>query len=189
MSTNDTYAPGSAHDAGIDKDGDAWTLTLVRELRHPPARVWAALTDPAQLREWAPFDADRNLGTVGPAKVVTVGAPTSKTGECRVKRAEEHRLLEMTWGEQDLRWELEATGGGGTRLRLWHQINRNYISMGATGWHICFDVLARLLDERPLGRKVGPEQMKIEGWQRLHGEYAALLGVKPPSWSSDSATP
>jgi hypothetical protein len=34
---------------------------LVRELRHPPATVWQALTDPAQLSEWAPFDADRNL--------------------------------------------------------------------------------------------------------------------------------
>ncbi len=181
MSTDDNYAPGPAKDAGIEKDGEAWTLTLERELRHPPASVWAALTDPAQLREWAPFDADRNLGTVGAAKLSTVGAPTSKSGESRVKRAEAPRLLELTWGEQDLRWELEPLGGGGTRLRLWHQINRNYIAMGAAGWHICFDVLAGLLDERPLGRRVGPALMKDEGWQRLHGEYAALLGLKPAS--------
>ena len=38
---------------------------LVRELRDPPAMVWQALTDPAQLSEWAPFDADRNLAPWG----------------------------------------------------------------------------------------------------------------------------
>ena len=38
--------------AEIQKNGDEWTLVLVRELRHPPARVWEAITDPAHLREW-----------------------------------------------------------------------------------------------------------------------------------------
>ena len=48
-----------------EKDGDKWTLILVRELRHSPEKVWQALTDPAQLREWAPFDADGSMATVG----------------------------------------------------------------------------------------------------------------------------
>ena len=65
MSSRDEYTPGAASGAEIEKDGDKWTLVLVRALAHPPARVWEALTDPAQLREWAPFDPDRNLGTVG----------------------------------------------------------------------------------------------------------------------------
>ena len=33
--------------------------------------VWQVLTDPAHLSEWAPFDADRNLSSVGPAKLST----------------------------------------------------------------------------------------------------------------------
>jgi hypothetical protein len=37
--------------------------------------VWAALTDPAQLVEWAPFDADRRLAATGPVKLSTVGTP------------------------------------------------------------------------------------------------------------------
>ena len=40
-------------------------VVLVRELKHPPAKVWTALTDPDHLREWSPFDSDTNLGTVG----------------------------------------------------------------------------------------------------------------------------
>jgi uncharacterized protein YndB with AHSA1/START domain len=38
--------------------------------------VWQALTDPAHLSEWAPFDANRNLVPVGPVKFSTVGTPT-----------------------------------------------------------------------------------------------------------------
>src|SRR6187200_1749220 len=56
------YAPGPASGAQVRKDGEKWTLILVRELRHSPEKVWRALTDPAHLREWAPFDADGNLG-------------------------------------------------------------------------------------------------------------------------------
>ena len=59
------YAPGPASGAQVRKDGETWTLILVRELLHSPDQVWQALTDPAHLREWAPFDADRSLGTAG----------------------------------------------------------------------------------------------------------------------------
>ena len=59
------YVPGPASGVQFRKERDKWTLVLVRELRHSPESVWQALTDPAHLREWAPFDADRNLGTAG----------------------------------------------------------------------------------------------------------------------------
>ena len=76
MSSREQYSPGAAFGAEVLKDGEKWTLVLVRELRHAPAQVWKALTDPEQLREWAPFDSDRNLETVGTAKLTTVGAPS-----------------------------------------------------------------------------------------------------------------
>ncbi|MGH9887772.1 MAG: SRPBCC family protein, partial [bacterium] len=171
MSGREQYAPGAAFGADVQKDGDKWTLVLVRDLRHPPARVWEALTDPEQLREWAPFDADRNLGTPGAAKLTTVGSPKPHVTETQVKRADPPRLLELNWGGNDMRWELEQVGAG-TRLTLWHNIERGFISMGAAGWHICFDVLDRLLADQPILRMVGPDAMKFDGWQRLHAEYA-----------------
>src|SRR5215831_10504690 len=58
MTTRDQYTPGPASGAQVRKDGEKWTLILVRELRHVPAKVWQALTDPAHLREWAPFEVD-----------------------------------------------------------------------------------------------------------------------------------
>jgi uncharacterized protein YndB with AHSA1/START domain len=179
MSGREAYAPGAATGAEVRKAGGQWTLVLVRELRHPPAKVWQALTDPAQLREWAPFDADRNLGTTGSAKLSTVGGSTPQVTETRVTRAEAPRLLEYDWGGNDIRWELEPLANG-TRLTLWHNIERNFISMGAAGWHICFDVLDRLLDGQPIGRIVAGDAMKF-GWKRLNAEYAQQFGMDAPT--------
>jgi uncharacterized protein YndB with AHSA1/START domain len=179
MSRRENYRPGPAAGAEIHKDGDHWTLVLVRDLhRHPPALVWQALTDPTQLREWAPFDADRSLAAVGPVKLSTVGAATQVISATRVTRAEAPQLLEYRWGDNDMRWQLEPLGQG-TRLTLWHNIDRRYISMGAAGWQICLDVLDHFLAGDPLGRIVGGEAMKFE-WPRLNAEYAQQFGIESP---------
>ncbi|HEY2391953.1 MAG TPA: SRPBCC family protein [Candidatus Angelobacter sp.] len=179
MTDREQYAPGPASGAHIQKDGEKWTLVLVRELRHSPKKVWQALTDPAHLREWAPFDADGSLATAGATvKLSTVGTPTPNVSETKVTRADAPNVLEYNWGAQEIRWKLEAFGNG-TRLTLWHNIDRRFIAMGAAGWHICFDVLDRLLSETPIGRMVGGGAMKF-GWQRLHAEYAKQFGVEMP---------
>ena len=180
MSDREQYMPGPAGGAQVRKDGDKWTLILVRELRHSPEKVWQALTDPAHLREWAPFDADGSLGAIGTVKLTWVGAPQAL--ETKVTRADPPHLLEYG----DMRWELEALGGG-TRLTLWHNIDRRFISMGAAGWHICLDVLDRLLSGTPIGRMVGNEAMKFDGWQRLNAEYAKQFGIETPNWPPQPA--
>jgi hypothetical protein len=80
-----------------------------------------------------------------------------------------------------MRWELEPMSNG-TRLSLWHSIDRRFVAWGAAGWHICFDVLERRLAGEPIERIAGPAAMKIEGWQRLSGEYAKQFGAETPSW-------
>jgi len=175
MTDRDRYEPGPARGAQVQKHGEKWTLILVRELRHSPEKVWRALTDPAHLREWAPFVADGSLGTAGTAVNLTwVG--TAQVTETRVTRADAPKALEYN----DIRWELEASGGG-TRLTLWHNIDRRFISWGAAGWHICLDVLERLLAGEPIGRMAGAEAMKFAGWQRLTAEYATQFGVETPN--------
>jgi len=178
MTDRELYMPGPASGAQIrKKDGQMWTLILVRELRHAPEKVWQALTDPAQLREWAPFDADGSLGATGASvRLTTVGAPGPHVTETTVTRADAPKVLEYNWGGGDIRWELEASGGG-TRLTLWSDIDRRFIAMGAAGWHVCFDVLDHLLGGTPIGRTVGPEVMKFGGWQRLNAEYTKLFGI------------
>src|SRR5262245_13526806 len=141
MGNAERYTPSAAYGAKVQKDGEKWTLVLVRDLQHPPAKVWKAITEPEHLREWAPFDSDKSLGVIGKANLTTVGAPTPYVTETRVKRADPPRTLEFDWGGNDIRWELEPLGAKGTRLTLWHNIDRNFIAMGAAGWHVCIDVL------------------------------------------------
>jgi uncharacterized protein YndB with AHSA1/START domain len=172
MTLRAQYTPGPAREAQIRKDGEKWTLILVRELRHPPEKVWRALTEPVNLREWAPFDADGSLSAVG-AKVNLTWTGTGRQQETTVTRADAPEVLEYG----DIRWELEASGGG-TRLTLWHSIDRRFIAWGAAGWHICFDVLERLLSGRPIGRIAGGEAVQFGGWQRLNAEYARQFGIK-----------
>jgi uncharacterized protein YndB with AHSA1/START domain len=177
MIDREHYAPGPASGAQVRKDGEKWGLILVRELRHSPEKVWLALTDPAQLREWAPFEADGSLGTVGSTvKLTWVG--TGRPQMTTVTRADAPEVLEYG----DIRWELEAFGGG-TNLTLWTSINRRFVSMGAAGWHIAFDVLDSVLSGTPIGRIAGVEAMKFEGWQRLNAEYAKQFGVELPNWT------
>ena len=182
MTDREQYTPGPASGAQVQKDGEKWTLVLVRELRHSPEKVWQALTDPAQLREWAPFDADGSLGTVGSHGEAhhggSAGAARDRNQSDASRRSQGARV--------QLGWLRHAVGA---RSLWWRHapdavanIDRRYISMGAAGWHICFDVLDHLLGGTPIGRIVGPDAMKFGGWQRLNAEYAEQFGVETPNW-------
>jgi len=179
MNDREQYTPGPASGAEVRKDGDKWTLILVRELRHSPEKVWQALTDPAQLRQWAPFDTEDSLAAVGTTRLTWVGNPMAI--ETKVTRADAPHALEYG----DMRWELEPVAAG-TRLTLWHSIDRRFISMGAAGWHIAFDVLDRLLSGIPASRIGGADAMQFDGWKRLNGEYAKQFGLEAPGWPSKS---
>ena len=147
MTNHGRYTPGPAGGAQVRKDGEKWTLIRARELCHPPEKVWQALTDPAHLREWAPFDADANLGTPGAVKLTWVG--TTQALETKATRADAPKVLEYN----DVRWELEP---------LWHSIDRRFISIigrMAGGDALKFDGWQRLNAE--YGKQFGIE---IPNW-------------------------
>src|SRR6266513_2077824 len=118
------YTPGPASVAQVRKDGEKWTLILVRELRHAPEKVWQALTDPAQLREWAPFDADGSLGTVGTrVKLTTVGAPTPHVTETTVTRADAPNVLDHLLGGAPLG---RMVGPDAMKFGDWQRLRADY---------------------------------------------------------------
>lgn len=175
------YRPDSARDAEVRTDGQRSTLVFVRELRHPPHKVWLALTDPTHLREWAPFDTDRNLGTAGAATLTLAGVAKPEAFECRVRVADAPHVLEYTWGDDLLRWELQAIESG-TRLTLYHTVDeRTMIPKAAAGWHICLDIAERALDGRPIGR-IPAKDARSFGWERLNSEYAERFGIENTGW-------
>ncbi len=174
------YDPGPPLAARVEKHGEKWTLILVRQLRHAPEKVWQALTDPAHVREWAPFEVDGDLARVG-ATVKLTWLGTGHVSETTVTQADPPRLLEF----HDIRWELEPSDGG-THLTLWHSIDRRYVSWGAAGWHICFDVLDGFLAGKPIGRIAGAEAMQLDAWKPLTAEYAKRFAAETPNAPSNT---
>lgn len=170
----DSYRPSPLGQAAAESDGERWTLVFHRLFRHPPEKVWSALTDPQQLDQWAPWAADRDLSEPGEAALTMIDGDTRTPVDALVLVSEPPSLLEYTVGTDRLRWELEAIDTG-THLILRHTVaDADWLSKVAAGWHICLDVAEHLLDGNPVGVIRGSEAMAF-GWTELEQAYAQGL--------------
>jgi len=81
-----------------------------------------------------------------------------------------HSVLELKWGEDILRFELEPDEGGCvlTLLDSFDELGR--AARDAAGWHRCLDVLE--------GHLAGEDPPEDEGgaWKEVHAEYVEVLG-------------
>jgi uncharacterized protein YndB with AHSA1/START domain len=175
---NRTFDPGPLAEADYRaSDDNRWTLSFVRQLPHPPEKVWAALTEPAQVREWAPYTTDRDLGRPGTATLTMIDGDEAVDLPATVHRAERPSLLEYSWGEDRLRWELTPTATG-TRLTLHHTLaDKRWVPKVAAGWHLCLVVAEHLLNGEPIAPIRG-EDARNYGWEELRDGYAGKLGIE-----------
>ena len=171
-----TFDPGPLAHVGCEPAGEHWTLVFIRDLPHPPEKVWKALTDPSRLAQWSPFTADRDLGETGDTTLTMIDSESPVDMRAVVEIAEAPRTLQYTWGGDVLRWELAPTGDG-TRLTLRHTVeDQDWVPKVAAGWHLCLLVAQHLLDGAPIPPIVGEAAMGY-GWQALADGYAGQLGV------------
>jgi uncharacterized protein YndB with AHSA1/START domain len=157
---------------------DGYQLRFERHLRHPVEKVWAALTDPAQLAQWlAPGEFEPTLA----GRVYLAFTDGAGVIDGQVTEIAPPRLLEFTWTDngKDLgfvRWELNAEESG-TRLVLTHNVPeaaREFGLPALAGWHSLLEKLATLLNGQPVS--VVPDR-----WQELHDHYAeaGTMGAQP----------
>jgi uncharacterized protein YndB with AHSA1/START domain len=147
-----------------------WVLTMTRDLRQPPERVWPMLTEPAQLSRWSPVVPDRPLTSAGPAVArETPGAPET---DVTVLACDPPRELVHRWGTHLLRWVLTPAAGG-SRLTLEQTFDeRADAPRYGAGWHLCLAVLEVLDGGQEAGRVVG-ERARDYGWAELRDRYQA----------------
>lgn len=124
------------------------SIVIEREIAHPPARIWRALTQPHLIAEWLmsnDFSAivgDRFSLTASWGRV-----------DCEVVTVDPERVLAYRWGDDDLdslvTWTLVPTPEG-TLLRLeqagFRSDQPRYFQGARAGWPNFLDRLARLLD-------------------------------------------
>lgn len=147
MSDTDRYGT-------VMHDGDAVMLRFVRHLKHPPQRVWKALTHSDDLRHWMPTDmiGERRAGATLQLPfwspfIEKHGIPTpSLPGEIRVW--EPPSVFEWMWATDRLRFELAPTPGG-TQLTFttWLSEMSGPVNRTAAGYHNCLDALQDRLDD------------------------------------------
>ncbi|MGW1375458.1 SRPBCC family protein [Streptomyces sp. NPDC002446] len=133
------------HSDTLTTSGGRTALRMERRLAHSPAKVWAAISDPAQLGQWFPAEVSVELRPGGAMAFTMPGAgDVAMTGT--VTDAEEPRLFAFTWGEDHLRWEITPDGDG-SLLTLVHTFGDRFGGASfASGWHLCLSALSQLLD-------------------------------------------
>jgi uncharacterized protein YndB with AHSA1/START domain len=170
------------------------TLRFERRLRHPPEKVWLALTEDGELGHWFPArivgarEKGAKLRFVFPEQEPKA---SNEMQEVQSKAQDEHlaehgdagmegevtvfdppRLFEFTWHTELLRFEL-APEEGGTRLVFIHTFDDEpAAARNATGWDVCFDSLERRLNGEP------PVEYDVAHFDALFDEYAKVFGPR-----------
>jgi uncharacterized protein YndB with AHSA1/START domain len=144
-------------------------LRFERSLPHPADKVWRAITDPGEIRQWFPAAVDYQQ-RVGARMSFRFDDPDAPPTDGEVTELEPPRLFAFDWGGEQLRFELEPAGDG-CRLLFTHFLSeRIQAARDAAGWEMCLAELDRLLAgdgaEAP-GTGATPE------WRELYDEYAA----------------
>jgi uncharacterized protein YndB with AHSA1/START domain len=162
-----------------DLDDGRWELQFVRTLPHAPEKVWQALTEPEHLQAWFPT-AIEGERVAGARLRFVFREGEGPTEEGTLVTYDPPRLLEFSWGEETLRFELAAQDSGTvlTFLNTFTELGK--AARDAAGWHTCLDLLGQhLTGEQPAWK---PE----ERWAEVHPSYVQQLGpeastIGPPA--------
>ena len=160
------------------RDGDTIGLRYVRQLAHPPERVWRAITESDQLRHWLPTDivGERRAGAsiqlpFWPDLVDKYEiADDTLTG--RILTWDPPRTFSWMWDRDTLIFELHPTDTG-TRLvfTTWVVDTTAGVDKTAAGYHVCLDQLALLVDTGSAPRFVDQDPTGYEV------TYSALIAA------------
>lgn len=133
-------------------------LRFERRLAHPRAKVWKAITDPAEMAHW--FPAAVRIDTVetelrpGAAMRFTFPeeAPVDAISQGEVLEFDPPKVYAFRWNQDVLRFQLIPDGDG--CLLLFTQTvgggpaGRLTAGRSATGWEVCLDTLDAVLAGR-----------------------------------------
>ena len=158
------------------------TLRFTRHLRHPPKKVWLALTESEHLATWFPTTIEGDLVAGGRLRFGfrDMQLPGFDGTTLAV---DPPKLLEFVWGDERLRFDLTPDDAGFTMLRF----SASFAEVGraardAAGWHTCLDLLGY-----DLSGDRAPWQRDIR-WRSVHRVYVARFGPAaatvgpPPEW-------
>ena len=157
--------------AVIDRAGEAATARFERHWEHRAEDVWAFLTENDKLAQWFPELRADDLRKGG---AIRFNMPDGTSLDMDILELKPYSVLEYTWGEDRVRFELISEPEG-CRLILLETMNKitEHTPKDLAGWHVCLDVIGLLLD----GKTMASRKSVWETWYR---QYVELL-EKPAS--------
>jgi uncharacterized protein YndB with AHSA1/START domain len=159
-------------------------LRFTRRLAHPPEKVWRAITEREHLRAWFPDTIVVEEWEVGAPLRFEPSPGVAEPFDGEVLAFEPPTMLELRWGPDVLRLEVEPDGDG-TKLTLLDTIEElGKAARDGAGWHVCLDQLEAHLDGDT------PAWEPSDRWREVHPEYVEEFGpeaatIGPPAGALD----
>ncbi len=135
----------------LETVGDRQVLRFERNMDHSVERVWRAITEPNDLRNWFPQSEPLEIAENDPP-----------------------RLLAGTWYGDALRFELMPEGEHCVLVFTHAFTDRAKAARDAAGWESCFMRFDALLAGKPMS-----DSDSLESWPATHERYAQHFGVDP----------
>jgi uncharacterized protein YndB with AHSA1/START domain len=148
------------------------TLRFERRLRHAPAKVWRAVSDPAEMRHWFPAAVQAELRPGAPMRFTFPDeAVVAGTWDGEVLEVDEPKIFMFRWNQDVLRIEL-IPDGDGCRLVFTQTLGGGGVlgaGRTAAGWDTCLDALTAQLD--------GTEPAERTDWLTPMEHYIEKFGL------------
>ncbi|GAB1513029.1 SRPBCC family protein [Actinophytocola sp. KF-1] len=150
------------------------TLRFERRLRHSPAKVWRAVTEPTEMAHWFPAAVEAEPRPGAPMRFTFPDeAPVHGDWDGEVLEVDEPKVFMFRWSHDVIRIELIPDGDG--CLLVFTQTlgggRTGFLAAGRTaaGWDTCLDALVARLDGTPV-----PERTD---WVTPMAHYIAKFGL------------
>lgn len=142
-------------------------LRFERRLAHPVGKVWRAITDPAELPHWFPWQVELEPRIGGTMRFThPTGAATAP--DAVITEWDPPRVFAYRWNDGELRWELRADGDGCVLVFTHSFAELPPAAKFAAGWHLSLDALDAVLSGRPVS---------AQGWADLNDGYVRAFGL------------
>ncbi|KPU43542.1 hypothetical protein OXPF_29830 [Oxobacter pfennigii] len=151
--------------AVIEKNQEGYVARFERHLKFPVEQVWSALTENDKLSKWFSELSIEDLKEGGKIKF-DFGDGTFE--ELEIIEVKKYSVLEYTWGEDRVRFELFHEPEG-CRLVLIEKIKNitDQTSKDLAGWHVCLSVINALLSGNTYDQREDEWKVWAEKYEQL----------------------
>jgi uncharacterized protein YndB with AHSA1/START domain len=155
--------------AYVEIDGRP-AVRFERILDHPVDRVWAAISEPAELAHWFPSRVEHEARDGGTIRFSDDPYADGSTG--MILAFDPPHRFAFTWGEDEVHLELSSVEPDRCRLVLIDVLDaRDAAARNAAGWTVCLDELLKAIAGAPSDGPHSAENSRR--FQPLYDGYTA----------------